>query len=184
MLTQFLATMLLLGAVLLGAVGAHWRREGIPPVLAELRRALFAWWELAVEQPFGIGLAELHVWANESLDGLATWATRLPEPRSTPATAPVLKAVESVSDYAPSQVRIMIGASKSVLAPAGTSHRFVPGVSEPFEEWRLRTWAATLHAASVELIREKKNATITGVEVLYGQLSDHANPARFPVGVS
>lgn len=193
MLTQLLSTLLLLAAVLLSAAGIHWRRVGLPPALSELRTELsvsfYTWlsvWESEVQAPFEVGFRELAVEIEDCLDRLASWATRLPQPRL--ATVPV--AIESTpptpTAYAPFEVKICINSRsarppKTLFAPAGTSHRWEPG-KPTFDEWRLRTWADTLHAASVELIRDKKEAAVTGVEVLYGRLTEVSNPGFLPVG--
>lgn len=189
MLTQFLATMLLLVGVLIGAAGAHWRRIGGPPALVKFRHETCAYfvafaevWERDVRTPMEHQYRRLGVQARTWHDQLVDWSSRLPEPKPVlipaPVIAPILK-----PDYAGFSVRIAIGAKKSILVPAAIhSHRFVRGATESFEEWRLRTWASDLHAASVELIREKANATVSSVEVLYGRLTESAEAARFPVG--
>lgn len=188
MLTQFFATILILAGVLIGAAGAHWRRVGGPPALKKLQCESSAYlaafaevWERDVRMPLGHQYRRLGLSTRTRVDQLAAWATRTPEPRPTAATPALIPARLKTG---PLSIRITIGASRSILAPAGTSHRYVPGVSEPFEEWRLRTWAETLHASSVELIREKATAAISSVEVLYGRLTELSDPARFPVGVS
>jgi hypothetical protein len=160
--------------ILIGAIGRHWQLQGAPAPLIRARLDFYAYlsafrgvWKQDVLAPLSEQYATIVPVLTRWHDALAVWMTArsLPQPRPVPVAADPADAPT---------VRIQIGAGnrqKSLLLPVVTSHRFIKGVSaESFQEWRLRTWAEQLHATAAGLAHDKRNR-VTGVEVLYGNLT-------------